>query len=685
MPRKLYGDETGLAWVTPPPIGRGPNAPRQYAPLPPVEWMPPAEMLRLNGVKRLCIDVETRDPDLRERGPGSHRDAYIVGLALGTDDGRRAYYPVRHEGGGNLDEASVRRYAQEVLGEFTGEIVGAHLLYDLEMLSTWDVSFKAVRGFHDVLLAEPLIDEWRFGGYSLDAVAGYELGESKKQTVLDKAAAHYGWHDEAAVKGNLWQLHSSYVGDYGEGDADLPLRILEKQLPMLASQGLMEVYDLERELIPMLLAMRLRGVKVNVARAEKAQARLIEERDQCLAQARHIAGTQHVELMAPESFARALSERGLQFPVTCKTGKPSITKGWLEANEGDALVDAIQAGRRVEKVINTFIGGILEHQVKGRIYAQFPQLKSENGGTIARFSSKQPNLQNQPARDEELGPLTRSIFEAEEGEEWERQDESQIEYRLLVHFASSAKDKQGRPLAGADDARRAYVENPATDFHEFADNLMPSLRARYPEVKTRRKYVKNLNFCRVYMGGDDKLAATAKCTLAEAKSFSQTYNRELPFVRQIGLLAMERANERGYITTLLGRRQRFTLWEKGGTYNSGTKQERKDRMLPYDEAKKAYGANIKPAFTHAALNRALQGSAADVLKKAMRDTWKAGICDVLGALLITVHDESNYSVPRTKEGQEAAAEARYIMENCVKLNVPLRVDYERGPNWGECK
>jgi len=680
-----FEDDYGMFWQAAPKKSRVPFS-FALRPLPECDWTVPTEMPSLRGCKRISIDVETRDQDLRTLGPGTRRGSYIVGLAVGTDQGRRWYFPVAHEGGDNMDADKVRTWARSELNAFDGEVVGAHILYDLEFLAMpqWDVTFRNTKGFHDILLAEPLIDEWRPHGYSMDDVAEYHLRENKRHDMLFAWGAANGWTTEHQVKENLWRAPGRFVGAYGEGDADLPLRIFDIQQKIIEEQGLQEVYDLERGLLPLLLAMRLRGVPVNIQRAESVHNQMLVERDKWLALVRDLSRNKAAELFAPDSFAPALLSRGLKIPRTAKKGKLSVTKPWLALYEGrDALVDAIQAGRRVDKIISTYTSNILSFNIKGRIYAEFPQLKGESGGTIARFSSARPNLQNQPARDEELGPMTRSIFEPEVGEEFERQDESQIEYRLLVDFASKTIDPRTQNhLQGSLEARDAYINDPSTDFHKMAAEMV----GIDPNDKILRKRVKNVNFCRVYMGGDDKIAATAGISLSEAKSFANTYDRKLPFVRRIGEIAMEVAQKRGYIRTLLGRRQRFTLYEPSGYQPRGqSKAERKARMMFYEDAVKTFGVNkIQRAFCHAGLNRSLQGSAADVLKKALKDTWDSGVCKVLGAPLITVHDENDWSIPRTKEGEEAAREARHIMETTVKLSVPLKVDYDRGPNWGAC-
>jgi DNA polymerase I-like protein with 3'-5' exonuclease and polymerase domains len=689
----VYDDDVGMFWEVQPKQRVPTNHVFTPRALPDCDWTAPTSLptLRNRGIKKISFDVETRDDDLPKLGPGTRRGSYIVGIALGTDieiDGKsRWYFPVAHEGGGNMDAAMVRSWAKDELNAFDGEVVGAHILYDLEFAATdgWDVTFKNSKGFHDILLAEPLIDEWRPNGYSMDDVADYHLGEGKRHEMLYAWGAANGWTTERQVKSNLWRAPARFVGAYGEGDADLPLRVLEKQQKIIDDEDLQQVYDLERGLLPLMLAMRLRGVPVNVQRAEEVNSRLILERDKWLGEVRRLSGNKAAELMAPDSFAQALADRGFNIPRTAKKGKLSVTKPWLAMQESanDGLVTAILEGRRVDKIINTYTGNILEHNVRGRIYAEFPQLRGENGGTMARFSSAKPNLQNQPARDAQLGPMTRSIFEPEDGEVFERQDESQIEYRLLTHFASLTKyPGTNRHLQGAEEARLSYVNDPKTDFHKMTATLV----GIDPEDKILRKRVKNINFCRVYMGGDDKIAQTAGIPLAEARAFGQEYDRKLPFVRQMGMIAMGIAESRGYIKTIMGRRQRFTLWEPRQRQQAGeSKNDRKARMLLKEQALIEYGPNIRRAFCHAGLNRLLQGSAADVIKKAMLDIWKSGVCDVLGAPLITVHDELDWSIPRSPAADKAAAEARHIMETAVDLTLPMRVDWSRGENWGVCE
>lgn len=686
------GDDYGLIWDTPPRPGRdgialgpSPGALKRLAERPGERWSPPVlPTLRNRGIKRLSFDLETRDEQLRELGPGVRRDPktnYIVGWAIGTDDGHRWYFPVRHEGGGNLDPGLVARWARSELNAFDGDIVGAHLLYDLDWAANDGVTFGNVRAFHDIQNAEPLIDEWRFS-YGMEALSRDYLGIGKDQELLEQAAEAYGFgRTDEAIKSNLWRLPSEFVGPYAEGDVDRPLRIFELQEQKLKSEGLEDVYAVERKLIPLLLAMRRRGVPVNIERAEQVSGEISKRLKDMDAKLRLLAG-KSATFTAGASLAKALKERGIPVPYTPSSGKLdprtgrkrpmvlSVTKGLLQKYENrDELCALVLEGRKLSTLKNTFMDGhILGHHVNGRIHCNFNQLKSEEGGTIARFSSSDPNLQNVPARDKEMAPIIRSIFEPEQGEDWERLDESQIEYRLLVNFARGP---------GAEAARDRYRNDPNTDFHIETGNMIGADASD----EFVRKRVKNTSFCKVYGGGIPKLAETFGCTIPEAAEFSALYDRAMPFVDYTYNEAMKWANKRGFIVTLLNRKQRFPFWEPFGNYG-------KDKVaaLMREPALAKFGPRIQRAGTYMALNRKLQASAADVMKKAMTDGWDASLFapDALGAPLLTVHDELDLSKPKTERGKNAMIELKRIMEIGFvdQLRIPLVCDRETGPNWG---
>jgi DNA polymerase I-like protein with 3'-5' exonuclease and polymerase domains len=655
---------------------------------PPQRWTAPTEPPDLTGVRRLAVDTETRDERLAELGPGTYRDpnCYVVGLCLGADDSRRWYLPTRHEGGGNC-AWDVQGWARAALNAYRGTVVGTHLLYDLEKLTMpeWGVTFPLVKRFDDVLTAEPLIDEWKLS-YSLDATAQTHLGERKAEGHLRGVAALHGWRTNADVKRNLWRLHAADAGEYGEGDADLPLRILPKQLALLEAEDQLGVYDLERRLIPVLLAMRQRGVRVDIRKAEVARQQLVAIRDRWVAEVKRLAGAK-AELMSADSLGPALEERGLRVPRTPKNQKPSLTRAFFEQHRGDALIDAIARGRRVNTLITTFFDGhIFGHLIPdtsgyGRIHCEFNALKRESDegstqGTIARLSSANPNMQNVPSREgnfdedlelsEPIMELVRGCFVPEEGEDWQRDDESQVEYRFLVNAAVGG---------GGAEARRAYNEDPTTDFHKQTAAMM----AVDPEDAVKRKRVKITNFSYVNGAGIGKLAETMGCGEDEARRFMTEYDGRLGFVRETYRAAARVAEQKGFITTAGGRRQRFPFWEP--INNRGVARL---PPLPREQALQEYGPRVKRAWTYKAINRYISGSAADLMKKAMVDGYEAGVCDIIGPYLLTVHDELDTSVPRTAQADAAVRELVHIMETCLPVRVPFKVDSTRGADWGAC-
>lgn len=639
-------------------------------------WFPPAELPILPRYGELAVDVETKDPDLATLGPGVRRPGnYVVGLAVGTDDGRRWYFPVRHEGGGNLDEALVWRWAREELNAFRGTVVGAKLAYDLDWLAENGVTFPYVRYFDDVQIAEPLIDEWRYE-FNLNALSADYLGERKVQGVLEQAAAARGWKTEKEIKGNLWRLPASFVGAYAEGDVDLPLKIIKLQREKIKAEELEVVWDVERRLVKPLIEMTRRGVRVDVAGTERVHKDLSKIRDRLVAEMRRLSSPK-AELTITASFSDALKARGLDVPLTPKTKVPSVTKDFLLAHINDPLCAAIFNARKVNTLITTFVeGNILGHHVNGRVHCEWKQLKGDDGGTIARTASANPNLANIPGRDDdradedlrEVAPLIRGLFLPDDDEQWGRGDLSQMEYRLLAHFAIGP---------GSDEVRRHYNEDPKTDYHK----LCASLCGIDPEDKKRRKMVKGINFARTYGAQAKKLASLLGVSRPEAEDFIAIYDTNLPFNHATFEACQKYADKYGFVRSILKRRQRFLLWEPA-------KKDWNNPVTPlrHEEALKKWGPCIVRYMTYAALNRKMQASNADVIKKIMVDARETGITapDALGAPLVTVYDELGCSVPKTKKSEEAWKSLLHLMETSVELKVPVLVDGALGANWGEC-
>jgi len=620
--------------------------------IPDTGWRPPSEFPRLEAAKVLAIDCETKDPNLPERGPGSiRRDGHIVGISVGTEDGGRWYFPMRHEVGGmNMDAEQVLRWARDELTR-PGQIkVGANLMYDAEWLASEGVDItNGDPKFIDVQWMEALLDE-NARSYSLETLAQKYLGEGKASNELYQwCASAYGGVADSKQRANIYRAPACLVGPYAESDVDLPLRIAREQQKRLESEELCGVAELENALIPMLLAMRRRGVRVDLAAGNELNDRLAAE----------LAALQRehpVDMWAAAAIATRCDALGLEYPRTAK-GAPSFTAAWLKAQEHPFLA-ALNKMRGIDKLRGTFIEGhALGHLVSGRVHAQFHPLRGDENGTVSgRFSSSLPNLQNIPSRDDTLAPLIRGLFLPDDGERWVRFDWSQIEYRALVHYARGG---------GADQARRMYRDDPTTDFHRMVSEL----------TGIDRKPAKNINFGLVYGMGVKKMAASLGRSEEATRALFEQYHTTLPFVKATFNAASQMAALRGYTRTLLGRRRRFELWEP-------RQWDKTAEACGKEAAEAAWGKGIRRAYTHKALNSILQGSAADIMKKAMVAIWKSGVCKVLGAPLLTVHDELDWSAPATPEADEALRESQRIMEQCVSLRVPLRAEREEGPNWG---
>lgn len=625
----------------------------------------PTEFPRLRGRKRIALDLETHDPELKQKGPGVRRGAYIVGVAVAPDKGQGQYLPIAHREGHNHDPAKVLGWLKDELKDYDGAITGANLNYDFDFLAQVGVHAPKA-SIEDVQLAEPLLDENAFS-YSLDRLGQDYLGRGKNEAAL---VEKYGkrWKEK------MRELPSHEVAPYAVEDVELPLEIIEKQLKRIEEEDLGRVWDVERRLPPMLLHMRRKGVLVDVPKAERLSLELKVKLNTLQHKLNKMAGRKEVSADSAADLAQIYDKKKILYPRT-KRGAPSFTKDWLKVQE-DPISALVSQIRRLRVMKNTFVDGyVLGDSLKGsdgwRIHTEFNQLRSDDGGTVSgRFSSSHPNLQNIPSRDEELAPLVRGLFLPELGKQWFCRDWSQIEFRLLVHYAALV----GAP--GGEEAAEMFIKDHKTDYHEFVIGL----------TGLGRKPAKNFNFGKVYGMGLGKMARMMGLTIEECKPLDEIYDAKVPFAKKMYKDTSNRAKQRGYIRTILGRKRRFNMWEPSDWEASkkvtATTWERalaytKDETEPH-----WHGQRLRRAYTYKALNALLQGSAADLMKLAMVEIWESGLCEHLDVQL-TVHDELDGSVGKSKREQEALREMHYIMENCLKLEIPILSSGKEGSNWAE--
>ena len=609
------------------------------------DWLPPEVFPDLRNSEYMAIDLETNDPNLTTLGPGWARgDGFIVGVAIAAGD-FVGYYPIAHEGGGNIPQAKVMKWLAVQLATPDIPKIMHNAAYDAGWLRWAGVKIQGT--IIDTMVAAPLLNENRFS-YSLNNLARDYLNERKDERTLRAAAADHGFDP----KGEMWRLNSRFVGAYAEKDAELTLKLWNMMRVDLEKQSLMDVFDLETSLIPVLLDMREKGVKVDISKAETAKKKLISLKKDLIADIKHETGVS-VEPWVAKSVASVFDHYGLYYKKTENNGQPSFTKAFLQACPHEAAGKILRL-RELDKASNTFIDNILKFAHKGRIHCEFHQLRSDDGGTVTgRFSSSNPNLQQIPARDPEIKAMIRGLFVPDEGCKWGSFDYSSQEPRLLVHYCASLNDKMRHPLV--DDMVEEYrTGNP--DFHQMVADM----------AEINRKQAKTVNLGIMYGMGKGKLAHTLDITTDEATDLLNRYHMKVPFVKGLADLVSTQAGKHGQIRTMSGRLCRFDMWEpKTFGYNKPMKRE---------QAEKEYGMNIRRAFTYKALNRLIQGSAADQTKVAMAECYKEGLVP-----LLTVHDELCFNV----ESEEQASRITEIMETSTELKVPSKVDQELGNNWGE--
>jgi len=601
----------------------------------------------------IAIDTETCDPRLKTHGPGGFRkDGKLVGISIATDSGYNEYFPIGHRGGGNLNNEKVIDFLDKML-KLNKKYVFANAIYDMEWLNSHDsrLAFTIDHCIYDIQGIEHLIDENKLK-YSLDSMAKRYLKKSKYEVELERAVqAEFG--KRAKVKDSLWKLHANYVAEYAKEDALLTLQIFQKQEEIIKKEEIESIVEFESKLINLLFHMRKQGVRININKAEELYHTLEKKQAEVHARLNKLGGGE-VNVWANASLKQAYDKNKIEYNYTAK-GTPSFTATWLESQVDDISKSILEV-RKLDKIRNTFIKNmILEKAVGDRIYCNF----NPHGTVTGRFSSNYPNLQQVPARDPELGPMIRSLFIPEENSEWVCADYSQQEPRVLVHYASL------KNMATAVEAKNQFNNDENTDFHQMVATM-----AGIP-----RKQAKTINLGLFYGMGNKKLAAELGLDTDQAYELFNKYHNKVPFVRELSRQVSHVASKRGYIKTLLGRKRRFDLWEPKDSWG--------EKPVSKFEAYERYPKQeLKRAMTHTGLNALIQGSSADITKAAMLKIWKSGLLKEID-IKLTIHDELDFSVPQGK--QKCLDEAIQLMRNAVDLQVPLKVDVEKGDSWGTAK
>jgi DNA polymerase-1 len=617
-------------------------------------WVMPGYFPDLSGAKLIGFDCETKDPNLMALGPGFIRgDAHVCGIALGTYD-RSWYFPMRHLGGGNLDPGIVSAYVKDVMA-LPCDKVAANAAYDLEALWSEGISVKGK--VYDIQVIESLLEEEREEGYDLGTLCKIHLGTKKEETLLKDAASAYN----VDPKGGLWKLPSKYVGAYAEYDVTSTIQIFEKQKLLVAKDDLAQIVDLETRVTPVLHQMRIKGCPID----EEAAAKLSITLKQTESKLYDELLNEHKERINPLSaldLAGACDRKSITYPRST-TGLPSFEGKWLEEHP-HPMLQLVATIRQTQKLKKDFVDNLIKRLVKGRLHTQWVQLMSEDGGTKSgRLASKNPNNQQIPAtkrrngKPNPIGAAIRALYIPEPGKLWFKNDYSQQEPRILVHFAALCK------FDGAEAAAFSYRANPDMDFYNFVVDI----------CNVNRRRAKDIYLSISYNQGLKAFAESIGQSKEQAKSLLHDFNTRLPFIRQISDKCTQLAQTRGYVKTLLGRKRHFNYWEPANAYNLRD-QGVNTTPVPLAKAHEKWpGMQLIRAWTHKGLNSVIQGSAADMMKMGLVKGYEED-----GRVPhLSVHDEVDGSVEDEADGLKW----KRTMETCVELNVPIKGDMSIGKHW----
>lgn len=633
------------------------------------DWTSPAELPDLRGkVREMGLDVETKDGGLASgRGPGwATGDGYICGVSAAWREGTelfKEYYSIRHPD--TPDQFSSEQVSRWIRDHAAAGVrmVFHSAGYDLGWLDAdLGVDPSSVL-IEDSCALAVMVDENR-NSYRLDDLCRWRNVTGKDEAALREAAAAY----DVDPKSGLWRLPARYVGPYGAQDPAATLLLADSLRPVLAAEETEAAYRVEMELVPLIHAMRKRGIRIDLAACDRGMAELRRRRDHLLEELGRKLGTSGVTVKncrSPDFLEKWFEEEGVSVPFTTKSGRGSFTAEWMREHE-HWLPSTVSKITQLDSAAEKFIQGfICDYVVNGRLHATINQYRSDDqkGTRTTRLSYSDPPLQEMPARDEEIAAIVRGCFLPEEGEKWFAPDYSQQELRLMVHYAAGARKGKGLPRAV--EALEKYRNDPDTDFHQLVIDW----------TSLERKPAKNVTFAKGYGAKVPKIAAMIGKSRKEAEVIVDKYDREMPFVSKLSELCEEVANERGYLVLLDGARSHFDKWEPAYRSDDEPYYEECD----YEDARSRWGPTrrLRRANTRKGMSRLIQGGAARQTKAAMLACWKAGEVP-----LVQMHDELGFSVADPARGAEIAD----MMRNATpQVRVPMKVDEEYGRTWGDAK
>jgi DNA polymerase-1 len=553
-----------------------------------------------------------------------------VGFSLALAAGRACYIPVEASDVKPLPLPVVLRALGELLEDPALTLVGQNIKFDYKVMRRAGLRMRC--RLFDTMVACWLIDSEQ-GSYGMDGMA---------LRFLNYRTIHYEEAVGAQLERTLADLPASEATDYSGEDADITFQLYELFAPKIASLKLEAVFhELEMPLVPVLAEMELAGIRLDAGELGRYGLELERDLQRLEGEIFALVGHPFNVRSTRELQAVLFEELGLAPLKKTKTGQSTDSFVLEElAGQGQKVPELVLAHRQLAKLKSTYVDALpgMVNPVSGRVHTTFLQ----TGAATGRLSSKDPNLQNIPVREEE-GRRIRTAFVPEPGWVFLSADYAQIELVILAH------------LSGDPTLREAFAAG--RDVHRQTAGLLFGVGEKEVSAEQRR-IGKTINFGVIYGMSAFRLARDMRIPRKDAESFISTYFQRYAGVDRFLKATIRQAEVNGYVRTLMGRRRPVPAI---GSRN------RTERM----------------AAERVAVNSPIQGSAADVVKKAMIDV--AGLLAARGLetrLLLQVHDELIFEAPQS-EAARAAELIREAMEGAVRLEVPLRVSVESGRSWGE--
>ncbi|HEY5820007.1 MAG TPA: DNA polymerase I [Mesorhizobium sp.] len=596
------------------------------------DWVAEARQVGVFG-----FDTETTSLDPMQ--------AELIGFSLATRPGRGAYVPVGHKTGagdllgGGLAEGQIPvrdalALIKPLLEDRSVLTIGQNLKFDLVVMGRYGVD---IASYDDTMLLSYVLEGGASSTHGMTSLADRWLGHKPIELKSLTGGAKISFEQIALDKATC----------YAAEDADLALRLWRVLKPQLVAKGLVSVYErLERPLIPVLARMEQRGVSINRQILSRLSGELAQGAGRLESEIFELAGTRFT-IGSPKQLGDILfGSMGLPGGSKTKTGQWSTSAQVLEdlAAEGHELPRKIVDWRQLTKLKSTYTDALPQYvnADTGRVHTSYALASTTTG----RLSSLEPNLQNIPIRTAE-GRKIRTAFIAGSGYKLVSADYSQIELRVLAHVADIPQ------------LRQAFADG--RDIHAATASEMFGVPVEGMPGEIRRR-AKAINFGIIYGISAFGLANQLSIPREEASDYIKKYFERFPGIRAYIEESKAFARQHGYVETIFGRR------------------------VHYPEIRSS-NPSIRAFNERASTNARLQGTAADIIRRAMiRMDDALDQAKLTGRMLLQVHDELIFEVPET-EVEATIPLVRAVMENAampaVALKVPLQVDARAASNWDE--